>query len=343
MFVYIGVYFFLSMIGLAAKDNRSLIGFLFLSLFLVVFMGQRHEVGCDYTGYLHRWTQSHAHVLDSLPFVTNEWGFAYLTHKMQEWGWTYAGHLTGISAMLVACYVIFARSFHHSFTILALLFPVIILQLGMSGVRQALAGGFLMLAGIAFVKGRKLWIIALILIGYQFHSAVIVFLPIAFLAGKDISAWRLMIALVLITPVSAYLLADRFESYSDRYIEQIYNSQESSGGVIRYMLVMMPVVGFMFYYKKIKLQFPEVYPLLKLFALICTSLFPLLFVSTVALHRFNYYVMPFSILIFVYLALSGAISRAWPFVFYGLYSITWFIFSSHAGKCYVPYKNWIFI
>ena len=296
MFLYLGLYLLLSIIGLSAKDGRSLFGFLLIGFFLILFMGQRHEVGCDYTGYLSRWSQSHAYILNSLPFVSNEWGFAYMTHKMQEWGWSYAGHLTGISAILVACYVIFARSFHHSFAVLALLFPVIIIQLGMSGVRQALAGGFLMLAGVAFVKGKRLWIAALILIGFQFHSAVIIFLPIALLAGREVSTWRLLLALVLIAPVSAYLLADRFEAYSDRYIEQIYGERDAAGGIIRYLLVMIPVAAFLFYGKRVKGSYPEVFPLLKLFALICTSLFPLLFVSTIALHRFNYYVMPFSIL-----------------------------------------------
>jgi hypothetical protein len=106
---------------------------------------------------------------------------------------------------------------------------------------------------------------------------------------------------------------------------------------------MIPVVPFLFYNKRVKEKFPEVYPLLKLFALICVCIFPLLFLSTVALHRINYYVMPFSILIFVYLTLSGVLARGWPFFFYGAYSFSWFMLSGHAAKCYLPYKNWIFI
>lgn len=136
MFVYLGIYLFFSMIGLAARDSRSLFGLFLIGLFLLVFMGQRHEVGCDYGGYYSRWQQSYAHMAGTLPFSTSEWGFAYLTHRMQEWEWSYAGHLTGVSAILVLCYLIFARSFHNSFGILALLFPVIIVQLGMSGIRQ---------------------------------------------------------------------------------------------------------------------------------------------------------------------------------------------------------------
>ncbi len=343
MAVYIGIYFILSVIGLTAKNGRSIAGFFLIGAFLVLFMGQRYQVGCDYGGYLHRFTSSHAFVLETLPFTTTEWGFAYLTYTMQEYSDHYSTYLTVISTILVVCYVIFVRSFHHSFALLALLFPIIIVQLGMSGVRQALAGCFLMLAAVAFVKGRRWLIVVLILIGFQFHSSVIIFLPIAFLAGREISAVRLLIILMLITPVSAYLLADRFDSYTDRYIEQIYGVQDARGGVIRYTLVMIPVIAFFLYGNAVKENFPKVFPLLKLFAIICVSLFPLLFLSTVALHRFNYYVMPISILTFMYLSLSGVFSRAWPFVFYGLYSISWFLLSGHAAKCYLPYRSWISI
>ena len=349
MAVYILVYLILSIIGLSAENKRSLGAFLAVGVFLVLFMGLRYEVGCDYGGYHHRFSFSHAGVLDGLPFVTTEWGFAYLTYAMQELTGSYAAYLTVISAILVACYVIFARAFHGSFAILALLFPIIIVQLGMSGVRQALAGGALMLAAVAFINGRRWLVAACILVGFQFHTSVIVFLPIALLAGREITTGRLVAVLMLVTPVSGFLMADRFDSYSDRYIEQIYGEQEARGGVIRYGLVMIPVVAFAFWGKFVRREFPKVFPLLKLFALICFSMAPLLLLSTVALHRFNFYVMPFSILMFQYLALSAVMPRnrtkaqAVPIMLYGLYSISWFSLSGHAAKCYIPYQNWIFI
>lgn len=349
MAAYIGIYFILILTSLTIKDRNSLIAFLLIGLFLIIFMGLRHEVGCDYGAYNFRFSYSHAFVLDTLPFISNEWGFSLLTYMMQELTGSFEAFLTLISAILVICYVTFARAFHGSLTILALLFPIIIVQLGMSGVRQALAGGFLMLSAVSFVKGHRWLVAAWILVGFQFHTSIIVFLPIALLAGRNISMVRLLGVLIVVTPVVALLIGDRLDLYSDRYIEQVYGTQDAKGGIIRYGLVMISVIMFAFYSHFIRRDFPEVFPLLKLFAWISASLIILLPLSTVALHRFSFYVMPLSILTFHYLAISAVVrnqrlaAQSVPIILYGLYSISWLALSGHAAKCYLPYQNWLFI
>ena len=200
--------------------------------------------------------------------------------------------------------------------------------------------GFLMLAFNAFARKEKLWTATWILVGMQFHASVVMFLPIALLAGREVSTIRLLAALSILGRVTALLLADRFDTYESRYIE---GNVTSGGAIIRYTLIFLPVPFFMRYRNRLRSSFPDVYPLLKFGVLLIISLAPLVVLSSIALHRLNYYVMPLSILMCVYV---GAIISRKPsqghllaILAYGGYSFFWFLSSRHAQHCYVPYDN----
>ncbi len=347
MFVYLGVFAGLAIFAIGTPDRRSVAFFALTSIFLITFMGFRYETGCDYHGYLNRWINYNVPASVGDIFRGEEVGFALLTASIKASGLGYTWLNVAASVILVACYVAFARAHRFAPLILALLFPVVIVQLGMSGIRQALAGGFLMLALNAFMRRQKLWTATLILLGMQFHASVVIFLPLALLAGREVGTIRLVLALAVLGPVASLLLADRFDTYSDRYIEQIHGAVTSGGAVIRYALVALPVLLFVRLRHKVKAHFPEVYPLLKISALMITSLAPLVLLSTIALHRLNYYLMPASILIAVYVgavAFRGRTTGQWLAVLaYGSYSFLWFLSSSHAQACYVPYENTLFL
>ena len=238
----------------------------------------------------------------------------------------------------------FARAHRFAPLILALLFPIIIVQLGMSGIRQALAGGFLMLALNSFLVQQRYGTAAWILLGMQFHTSVVMFLPLALLAGREISTKRLVLAMAVLGPMASLLLADRFETYSDRYFE---GAVTSGGAVIRYALIVLPVPLFILNQRKIERRFSDVYQLLRLSAVLILSLAPLIVLSSIALHRLNYYVMPLSILLFVYVGALAfkrqSTGHLLALLAYGGYSFFWFLSSSHAHSCYVPYENWLFL
>lgn len=349
MFVYLGIFSLFGVLATATRERQAAPVLFMMSVFLVWFMGFRFEVGCDYWGYYHRWV--HFREASSLGELIqeNEPGFNGLMALIKGMGLDYYWLNVAVSAILVACYAVFARAHRFSLLILALLFPVIIVQLGMSGIRQAIAGGFLMVASVSFVKGSRVWTAFWILVGMQFHTSAIIFLPLALLAGRDVSTARLALAVVVLGPAAAFLLADRFDTYADRYIEQAYGTVTASGGIVRYALVLIPALFFPAFRKPLKLQFPDVYPFLKLTVLVILALAPLIALSTVALHRMNYYVMPFSILLFVYLGAVAfrqdkrIVGAFLALLAYGAYSTLWFLTSSHAASCYIPYQNELFL
>jgi len=340
MFVYLGIYSCLAFSAVGNYRRPHAVLFIFAGLFLVWFMGFRYETGCDYFGYLNRWINfippsSIAQLLEG-----EEAGFAFLMGSIKASGLGYTWLNVAASAILVFCYIRFASAHAFAPLILALLFPIIIIQLGMSGIRQALAGGFLMLAFNAFTKKQKLWTAIWILIGMQFHTSVVMFLPIAFLAGREVNTVRLVVAMAILGPIAALLLAGRAEVYESRYLD---GDVTSGGAIIRYMLIFLPVPFFILYRRKVQRDFPNVFPLLKLGTITIISLAPLIVLSSIALHRLNYYVMPLSVLLCVYVfaVMSKRPSQAqWlPVIAYGTYSFFWFLSSRHAQSCYVPYEN----
>lgn len=340
MFVYLGVYTVLALSAIGRNYDHNKGFFLFFGAFLVWFMGFRFQTGCDYAGYFHRWENfSPPDRLADL-FQGEEAGFALLMGTLHSYGFDYTALNVAASAILVFCYIRFASAHQYAPLILALLFPVIIIQLGMSGIRQALAGGFLMLAFNAFARKKKLWTAAWILVGLQFHASVVMFLPIALLAGRKVNTLRLALSLAVLGPVAGLLLADRFDTYESRYVE---GSVTSGGAIIRYFLILLPVPFFALKHKKIHEAFPDLYPLLKLAALMIFALAPLVVLSSIALHRLIYYVMPLSILLCVYVGavlFKKPLTGHWLAILaYGGYSFFWFLSSFHASRCYLPYDN----
>ena len=136
--------------------------------------------------------------------------------------------------------------------------------------------------------------------------------------------------------------------YSDRYIEQIYGENSASGAWLRYALVSLPFLFFVFWHREIKVLVPKLYELLRLFMMITFLMLPVGLISSVALHRLVFYVMPVSILALCYVSQVAAmkfrvrpIAHLVPLGVYGSYIVVWFAFSSKASSCYVPYQTWL--
>lgn len=349
MIVYVSIFVFLALLGLSIPDRRYLPVLLGVCLFLWWFMGTRYIVGCDFNGYYLRYYEILPGIHWGEILSVQEPGFELLSAILKTLGAHYMWLNISTAGLMLIGFFFFAREHRSPLMVMALLFPVVIVQLGMSGIRQGVAVAALMLASVAFVRGRRWWTAIIILLGAQFHTSAVVFLPIAFLAGRPINVLRIVGGVLLLSPFAVFLLSDRLDVYSDRYIQQNYGAITSGGALIRYALIMIPQVFFLAYHARIKRAFPEVYDLLKLFVIISFALLPVAVFSSIALHRINFYVMPFSILSFVYLSLAIAprnqvvLMRAMPPLTYGLYQVAWFATSFHATECYIPYRSFSFL
>ena len=154
-------------------------------------------------------------------------------------------------------------------------------------------------------------------------------------------------ALAVLGPVVIFFLQDRLEVYNARYIEQSYGENSSSGAWLRYVVVAFCFAAFRWRYQAVKEQYPELFELLRLFMFIGVALLPMGFLSTVALHRMVFYVLPVAILAVLVAAatLRGTVRNGLllgAFFSFGAYLFVWFAYSKHARICYIPYNSWLF-
>jgi hypothetical protein len=348
MHVYLITYAFWAAIGYLARARKhSLALAAAFGVFLVVFMGTRFMVGCDTGSYAMRYQMKYQGVGWIEAMEEGEGLFNWLNMALIHLGASFNALLMVCALIFVACLYRFATVYRQPLSVMVLSFPVLVLQMGMSGLRQALATGFLMLAYASFVKGRRWSVAAWIVLASQFHTSSIIFLPIALLAGKRVSAVRLMTAMLVLSPVIAWFLGMRLEVYSDRYVEQIYGENSSSGAWFRYVLILIPFLLLEWKRRLVEQRHPELYELLRLFALASFALAVVGLVSSVALHRLVFYVMPVSILALLCVADSifqrhnRPVAIAIPFLAYGGYILMWFTLSKHSAACYVPYQSWL--
>lgn len=347
MHVYVSAFVLLALIG-ANTERRSLSLALTLciSTILVLFMGTRYYTGCDFIAYGLRFYRMY----DGVPFrelmLREEPGFHALNWLVHLFNLDYVWLNILASSIYVFCIMKFSKLATRPLLLIALFFPILIVQLGMSGLRQALANGFLMMAFIAFTDRSRAKTALWILVATLFHQSAVILLPIALVANSKVSVVRLVLALAVLGPLAAVLLGDRAEVYSDRYVEQIYGEASSSGAILRYAVALLPFLFFIVLRDKVRQLHPKTFELMRLFTIIAFCIFPLVFVSTVALHRVVYYLLPVSTL--TLLAVSEAMfpkkDKTTPVIFpitvYGSYILVWFSISKHADKCYLPYESY---
>lgn len=349
MYFYLGIYALLASAAFLIRSRRaSWQAAIVAGTLLVLLMGGRRRVGCDYGAYESRFSSLYPSEYGwADAFSESEGGFHWVNVLARDLGWGFNGVIMLCAAVYGACLVRFSRLAPRPLALIAIAFPILVIQLGMSGMRQAMATAFLMLAYAAFAERRQWLTAAWIGIAYLFHESAIALLPMAFLARRQVSPKYLVLGVLLLAPVAGWLLGDRLEIYSARYVEQIYGENASGGAWFRYAAAVLPFILFWWKRRKVQEVFPALYPLLWLFMVLTFALVLVGAVSSVALHRLTFYVLPVSLLAFLCVVESifapGSRRFAWafPFAMYGLYILSWFLLSRHGTSCYIPYQSWL--
>lgn len=350
MTLYLSIFLAMVFLGLMVKNPAQQNGALaVLGVFLLLFMGTRNDTGCDFRAYEARFKYLYKDP-SYLSYVGNEEpGFHWLNLVVHDLGLGYMWLNVFGALIFVVCLIRFVRMSPAPVLLMALMFPVVVIQLGMSGLRQALAVAFLLQAMVSFVHVRRLNAGLWILLAAQFHQSAYLFLPLALMAGRQFS-WSMAVAgVAVLGPAAYFLLGERADVYSDRYVEQIYGENASSGAVLRYALAVLPCLLFELNLQRVRRLLPRLYPLLRVVSLMTFAIAPIGLLSTVALHRMTFYVLPATSLVFVCtvmaMPVARALSRQMLYLPAGVmltYLLGWFTLSRHSSICYVPYESFVF-
>lgn len=317
-----------------------------LLLFYFIFAAFRFEVGCDWTGYLNQFHYGTAFEGQDATSHVREWLWWRYVAGIHTFDLSYPWLNLLPTAIFFFGAHLLARRQPDRFAFLVLLFPILIINLTMSGIRQAAAIGILCVAYNMFVEKRVIGFTLLVLLASTIHTSAIVFLLLVPLVNGRYSRKRLVLAAVLAIPGALLMMrSTAAEVATSRYLD---TGADAAGAAFRVALLFLSGVALLALLRKpwIKSAAPD-YKLVSVGSLGMLAIAALLPLSTVIADRVGYYLIPIQAVIFARIPFLPAIrfrtlSILAAYVALGVTLAVWVSFSAHFQQCYVPYRTWLF-
>lgn len=229
---------------------------------------------------------------------------------------------------------------------LVLMFPILIINIPMSGIRQGAAIGIYCIALSSFIDQKPLKFLFWILIATCFHSSSIIFILLLPFSSGRLNNKRILIAILLFMPFA--IIIYYFGSAKSAIDSYVGTDEKAYGAIFRVGLLSLTALYFFIFVKnKWKKKFPYDYNIVSLGAIAMITLFFLLPLSSVIFDRFGYFLIPIQAMIFSRLPFLPfykyhLFHSILPYVCLLIIFITWTNISWHFEECYLPYQNWIF-
>lgn len=328
----------------ARLDRRSQMIMLILAgLVLSVIVGLRDGIGRDWRNYIR---VAEAVLYDpfwrSMFQIEPAYGMLAWISDRLGWGNYGANYVCGL--ILSFGLIAFCRRQPSPWRTLALAMPVLVIGIGMSGIRQATAIGFLMLAMNAFVDGKLRSYILWVLVAVTFHQTSAAFLPLAWFMRGRVTALPVIVAGGIFVLLGIFVLKDSVSYYTDSYIVV---SPEANGALPR-VAMNVAASGIFYYFRKQWAERYDDYTLFSILALIGVPMALAVFAAPVASDRMSMYLIPFQIAVFARLPellRSRNERQAAVAGVFGLYAATlgiWLFLSPQAKIAWLPYHNILF-
>lgn len=318
-------------------------------IFLFVFSAFRFRVGCDWFGYYNNYAEGTTlDYADAIQKGEPLWWVIQVAFYRAGISFPWVNVLT--SAIFFFGIHAFARRQPDRLGFLVLLFPVLIINMPMSGIRQGAAIGLFCLSMLAFIDQRPLRFVAWILLASTIHSSILVFLALTPLTLGEFSKTRLIMTGLLALP-AIFLISqtDALVSSVERYGTTASSiGLEAFGAVYRVTIVSLTGLYFLLMLQKSwARQFPKDFGLAIVGSLLMVSVILTLPVSSIVADRYAYYLIPIQVMIFAripYLKLGHTrkLQAAVPYIGLLLVFAVWTRTSSLFYSCYVPYTSWLF-
>lgn len=312
---------------------------------LFVFSAFRYQVGCDWSGYYSQYTGAANFDWSSLTNIQEPIWWAILAW-LNESGLPYPTANVISSAVFFAGVHVLARRQPDPLGFLVLLFPILIINMPMSGIRQGAAIGLICISFVAFIDRRPLRYAIWIVLAAGFHTSALIFVLLLPVATGRYTRGRMVLAAILALP-GAYILAssEAAEVATSRYID---SGVDAAGAAFRVgILGLSALYFFKFVRKKWMSAFPGDYNLASIGAIGMALAFFLVPISTVIADRFGYYLIPIQTMIFARIPFlpfrrNAALHSAVPYLGLLLVFAVWSQLSGLFQQCYIPYQTWIF-
>jgi hypothetical protein len=345
--LFVGLTNLLFILRYAVSRPNALRGpvYYFILFSLFMFSAFRYRVGCDWIGYYLQYTS--AADLDWSAITSIQEPIWWLICR-----WINANGLPYPVLNVVSSAVFFlginslARRQPDSLGFLVLLFPILIVNMPMSGIRQGAAIGLICIAIVSCIDRRPLRFSIWVFLAAGFHTSALVFIVLLPLAVRGLNRYSNIVAGFFVLPAGFVIYSvGATDLATSRYVG---TGIDAAGAAFRVGILTVTALYFFFHLRRRWLRaWPEDYALVNLGA-ISMLLMPLLLpISTVIADRFGYYLIPIQTMIFArlpYLQLrrNAALHTASPYLVLLSIFAVWANFSWHFKECYIPYQTWLF-
>ena len=321
--------------------------YLIVILALFVFSAFRYQVGCDWFGYHYQWLHASEHDMSRFSFTSEPiWNLILIIVRHMDWPYPVVNIIS--SSIFFLGINVLARKQPDRLAFLILLFPILIINMPMSGIRQGAAIGVLCIAFVKFIDQRPLHFVFWLIIASGFHISSIIFMMLVPFSTGYFSINRIIISICLAIPgmiLLAYSVA--IENLIFRYIGNS-NGTDAAGAVFRIGIQFLTAVYFIIFLKNKWLQnYSKDYNLVIIGVIAMLLVGFIIPISTVMADRISYFFIPIQAIIFARIPFlpfkrSGAFHSALPYLGLLVVFTTWTMLSSIFTQCYIPYQSWIF-
>lgn len=309
---------------------------------LIILIGLRNQVGCDWSTYLEG-----LELIKDTPgdtfFNARESGYDLLSRLSLA----ISANIYGINFVCAAVFagglISLSRSQPYPWLSILVAIPYLVIVVAMGYTRQAAAIGFLMYGFGYLSRGRLTPYLVFVLLAGLFHKTAFVFTAfVLFRPGSGKLKGVLGVGLLIGLVGMDYLLGQA-GTFMLNYVE---NTMESGGGQIRVMMNFLPALIFFTYWKKWGKIFGDrwLWGLIALLTVVCV---PLVFIASTAVDRMALYLIPLQLVVWARfpVLVQGSIERTFAFlavIFYSaMVQYTWLVYGTHS-YCWVPYHNLLF-
>ena len=329
------------------KSYTKIYYFVFFGLFL--FSAFRYEVGCDWFSYENMF---------GIGPDLDMFSWSFIQKEREQLFWLFIIWLNNLnlpypfiniisSAIFFTGVHILAQRQPSPLSFLVLIFPFLIINMPMSGIRQGAAIGLICIAIVAIIDKRPKHFLLWVSLATGLHvSAFIFYALLPFATGRYTNVRYVLASLLTVFVVTILFYTGSAKQASMAYVGSLY--YEAFGAPYRVgMLTVSGLYFFLFVKKKWQQNFPQDYGIIKLGALGMIVMIFLVPLSSVISDRYGYYLIPFQAMIFArapYFRFKSnqLLYCITPYLGLLLAFILWTQLGYHFDYCYEPYANWIF-
>lgn len=312
---------------------------------LFLFSAFRYQVGCDWSGYYFQYIRAANFDWSTLLSIREPIWWAILAW-INESGLPYpVANIVSSTVFFVGIHFL-ARRQPDPLGFLVLMFPVLIINMPMSGIRQGAAIGLICIGFTSFIDRRPLHFALWVVLAAGFHASALILMLLLPVATGRYTRGRVILAAILALPGVFFLASsEAAEVASSRYIN---SDIDAAGAAFRVgILGLSALYFFLFVRRKWLHDWPRDYSLVSIGATGMALAFLLVPISTVIGDRFGYYLIPIQAMIFARLPYlpfrkNSGVHSALPYLGLLLVFAVWSQLSSIFQQCYVPYQTWIF-